>query len=87
MLITTKNFQQYNNVSVFYDTKTHLFVEALRLNSSNMVDLCSDFRKKVICDTSHALHRSVAIGVVLVPEIMCLLSASYLRKHELVADP
>ena len=55
MLITTENFQQYNNVSVSYDTKTHLFVKSLRLNFSNMVNLWSDFRKKVICDFSSSL--------------------------------
>ena len=58
-------------------TKTHLFVKLLRLNFSNMINPFMS-----IGVYFSALHPSVAIGVVLVPEMMCLLSASYLRKHK-----
>ena len=60
MLITTENFfQQCNNISVFYDTKTHFLVQSLRLHFTSIVNLCSD------SETFATLMRSVMLFIVM----------------------
>ena len=55
MLITIENFrQQYNNVSVFYDTKTHFLVKWADLGFADGV-LTKGARSalKIFCDHTH----------------------------------